>query len=325
TLPAGGANLGTDLSDDHPISFRYDSALAARDARLRHPSALPPELPLDHNLEMQCTTCHDAHDNSRGMFLTMHNVDSAMCVSCHQMGQTTLPAHRDCASCHQPHSAPSGPYLLRAATATDTCLRCHDGTHPGALNIAADLSRFFAHDDRRGFSGDTPAAGCTDCHEPHTMGSGSALAPDLHPSMGRIDGVSVSGAALEHASHEYEVCFKCHADRTDIQPRVPRRMSQNNTRLEFSPSAASAHPVVVAGRSSEVPSLLPGWHEGSIIACSDCHATDRAGGSGVHGSNYEPLLKARYETADFISESAQAYALCYSCHDRSSILSNESY
>ena len=31
TLPPGKSNLGTDLSDDHPISFRYDSTLASRD------------------------------------------------------------------------------------------------------------------------------------------------------------------------------------------------------------------------------------------------------------------------------------------------------
>jgi hypothetical protein len=68
-----------------------------------------------------------------------------------------------------------------------------------------------------------------------------------------------------------------------------------------------------------------------MVYCSDCHASDTgesAGGSGpggTHGSNIAPLLAARYDTADFTAESAQAYALCYRCHERSSILNNESY
>jgi len=30
TMPAGKSNLGTDLSDDHPVSFTYDNALVGR-------------------------------------------------------------------------------------------------------------------------------------------------------------------------------------------------------------------------------------------------------------------------------------------------------
>jgi hypothetical protein len=36
----------------------------------------------------------------------------------------------------------------------------------------------------------------------------------------------------------------------------------------------------------------------------------------VHGSNFRPLLIARYETADFTAESTSAYDLCYRCHER---------
>lgn len=44
-MPAGLTNLGTDLSDDHPISFLYGSGLAAADSQLVNPLLLPPELP----------------------------------------------------------------------------------------------------------------------------------------------------------------------------------------------------------------------------------------------------------------------------------------
>ena len=65
--------------------------------------------------------------------------------------------------------------------------------------------------------------------------------------------------------------------------------------------------------------------------CTDCHNSDNArsrGGSGPngpHGSIYRPLLAERYSTRDFTAESADAYALCYRCHERSSILANESF
>ena len=47
--------------------------------------------------------------------------------------------------------------------------------------------------------------------------------------------------------------------------------------------------------------------------------------NGPHGSNFEFLLVDRYETRDFTLESSQTYALCYRCHDRNSILGNESF
>src|SRR5689334_8057584 len=62
TLPPGKTNLGTDLSDDHPISFRYDSSLVSKNPKLIDPSAIPKNLRLDGQANLQCSTCHDAHD-----------------------------------------------------------------------------------------------------------------------------------------------------------------------------------------------------------------------------------------------------------------------
>ncbi len=113
TLPPGDSNLGTDLSDDHPVSFRYTTDLAAKDGRLADPHGLPPAVRLDDNREMQCTTCHDPHNNTYGDFLVMENSGSTLCMTCHTISATTIAAHEDCASCHTSHSAPSGPFLLR--------------------------------------------------------------------------------------------------------------------------------------------------------------------------------------------------------------------
>jgi hypothetical protein len=70
---------------------------------------------------------------------------------------------------------------------------------------------------------------------------------------------------------------------------------------------------------------------GTLIYCTDCHSSDTglnasgSGPSGPHGSNIRPLLIAEYDTLDGTSESESAYALCYRCHERASILNNESF
>ncbi|NOG53754.1 MAG: hypothetical protein HND57_05415 [Planctomycetes bacterium] len=334
TMPIGPSNLGTDLSDDHPISFRYDNALVSKDANLKPPSQLPPEIKLDGNQELQCTTCHDPHNNALGDFLVFSMIDSQLCRSCHQIDSTTVAGHSDCTGCHTSHSSQSGPYLLRRVNQSRTCLRCHDGTHPPAQNILDDMSKINVHDTDREVDPADPEpfmAACTDCHNPHTMKTGTASVPDVHPVFGDIDGVNASGAPVDTASYEFEVCFKCHSDNPATDPWVSRMITQNNTRLEFDPGAISYHPVEAPGRNPDVPSLKPGWTVNSMVYCSDCHGSDtssKGGGSGpdgVHGSNQEPNLILNYETADYTNESAQAYALCYKCHDRSSILNDESF
>jgi predicted CXXCH cytochrome family protein len=333
-LAHGASNLGTDLSDDHPISFRYDAALAARDRRLRDPSLLPSAIRLDVNQELQCTSCHDAHDNAYGNFLVMPNDSSQLCSSCHQVGTTTIHEHANCNTCHQPHTAPSGPYLLKRPTVTDTCLACHDGSQVGVTDVASELRRSSVHDTQSVVStlhADAAQSTCTDCHEPHSMDRGAAEAPGIHPNFGRIDGVTESGTRVSTASHEYEVCFKCHADTNAIRPSVSRLLPQNNTRLEFGSNPISAHPVVTPGHAFDVPSLVPTLTASTMIGCSDCHGSNVAQDLGtirahpVHGSNDPPLLIARYRTDDYTSESAQAYDLCYRCHIRSNILSDQSF
>lgn len=330
TMPAGHSNIGTDLRDDHPISFRFDTALSSRDLRLKNPTGLPGSLKLDANSELQCTTCHDAHNNANGKFLTMSNASSQMCVSCHTVGTTTISGHGSCNACHQPHAAPSGPYLLKAQTVSGTCLACHNGSVALAANIQTSVNKAYNHETGSPVDPPDPQqnhTSCTSCHDPHTMVAGRSAAPNVHPNFGRVPGVNLAGSVVKEAANEYEVCFKCHADAAAIVPRISRRIVQNNTRLEFSPTAVSFHPVAAAGRNSSVPSLKPPWTTSSLMDCSDCHSADGGrmvggtGPDGTHGSTYPGVLSQRYDTNDFNTESAAAYALCYRCHERTNLMS----
>lgn len=334
TMPGGHSRIGTDLRDDHPVSFAFDSSLASRDPHLRNPASIPEQTKLDANQELQCTTCHDAHNNAFDSFLVMQNTASQLCISCHNMGTTTITGHSTCNSCHQPHTAPSGPYLLRAANATETCLRCHDGSVAGAPNIRADVNKAWNHDTNSPVDPDGEPrdhASCTSCHSPHTMTQGSGVAPNVHPNFGQISGVNASGSPITVATMEAEACFRCHADNNTRQPLVTRRIVQNNTRVEFATGAVSFHPVLTSRNNLDVPSLRAPYTTSSIIYCSDCHGSDTgtnvggSGANGVHGSNFRPLLNARYEMTDNTSESPAAYALCYRCHDRANILDDRSF
>ncbi len=331
TLPSGPTQLGTDLSDDHPVSFRYDDALAAANRKLTLPSLLPPAVRLDAQQELQCTSCHDAHDNQWGKFLATSNAGSELCEACHRMGNTTVVGHEQCVACHRQHGAPSGAHLLKGTTVTETCLDCHSGqpgTNQGA-NVATHLEKLSRHTEPtavRDPNGPRDVR-CSACHEPHTMRAGTAAAPAISPRLGEVGGVDSSGAAVSRAQYEYEVCFKCHGSPARTMPVVSRQVVQNDTRLEFAPSAASYHPVLASGKSLDVPSLRPGLSTASLIYCTDCHAADATPGTtrGAHGANNRPLLVDACETVDNTAESAAAYALCYRCHERSSILDNRSF
>ena len=87
----GTALIGSDLSNDHPISFTYDAALAIADVGLFDPAATASGLggtittDMLFGNKMQCTSCHNPHDATNGKFLRKSNTGSALCLTCHNM------------------------------------------------------------------------------------------------------------------------------------------------------------------------------------------------------------------------------------------------
>ena len=87
----GEKKLGTDLSNDHPVSFTYDATLATTDGGLYDPtsqtSGLGGTIDADmlYNNELQCASCHDVHNNSgvSDHLLVKSNASSALCLTCH--------------------------------------------------------------------------------------------------------------------------------------------------------------------------------------------------------------------------------------------------
>lgn len=160
-------NLGIDLSNDHPISFTYDSTLSSNDGELRTPPVVSgtttfvanrsfgvkPIFPLE-NSQMQCTTCHDPHfwDSNpnnpplkflRGMRLQLAAPlggfyiagSDIMCLACHDKDKTVASWSN---SAHANINVADESYINAAATTREfplstsvwqaSCLNCHD-TH----------------------------------------------------------------------------------------------------------------------------------------------------------------------------------------------------
>jgi len=88
TISVTSANLGTDLSNDHPVNFVYNAALVTSDQG----SALSPGLAdpasaavadLLFATTVQCASCHDPHSTTNAPFLVKSNTNSALCTTCH--------------------------------------------------------------------------------------------------------------------------------------------------------------------------------------------------------------------------------------------------
>lgn len=91
----GDLAIGADeLSNDHPVSFVYDDALAVLDGELFSPSSSPSGLgnTISHDLllndHLECSSCHDVHNGPAAAavddnLLVISRVQSQLCLTCH--------------------------------------------------------------------------------------------------------------------------------------------------------------------------------------------------------------------------------------------------
>lgn len=208
-------NLGTDLSNDHPISVSFNSTLATRDGELRAPDGVlvgprskgvKPKLPLEqtgpagYEAQIQCAACHDPH---------MRETDATTVGN-----QKFLRLNR-----FQGNNPPS-PTTFDASTANAAtpdkgdiiCLACHDRNKTaGEWSYSAHANPSVANElysqtaaDQREFPRNLPVwkAACLNCHDTHTVQGSRRLLRE-----GTDSGVSPKAGgnpALE------ETCYQCH-------------------------------------------------------------------------------------------------------------------
>ncbi len=260
--------LGTDLTNDHPISLTYDTNLATVDGELFDPDAvlhiavrapgIRPPVPLEDTgaggaAQVQCATCHDPHTRDPDLAINSKFLRLSRF-------QKTAPI--------------DGAFDV----ANDiVCLGCHDkkgwATSAHASPVVANETYKDAEGDLREFPTALPVwqAACMNCHDTHTVHGSRRLLREGTDATG----VPKSGGspALE------ETCYQCHsaipvvnnaaAEIKDIKSDflLARRMPITSTDQA---AGAEVHDITDAN-FGESTALLANRH----AECTDCHNPHR--------------------------------------------------
>ena len=205
-------NLGIDMSNDHPISFNYDTTLGGAtgaDGELRAPPVMngnitvvgnrtvsvKPTFPLE-NSQVQCITCHDPHlsTTASSKFLRGNRLQQTTplgggyiasgditCLACHDKAGKTWSN-----SAHSNYLVADETYLDAAATTNEfplgtsvwqaSCLSCHD-THSvqGSRRLLREGTDSIASPK----SGGNPAIEQT-CYQCHSA-NGTSILSQIFP------------------------------------------------------------------------------------------------------------------------------------------------
>ncbi|PLW99347.1 MAG: hypothetical protein C0591_02920, partial [Marinilabiliales bacterium] len=234
TMPIGSSsNLGTDLSDDHPISFIYDATLVSADGQLKHKPLFPATL--DGNEKVQCTSCHDPHNDTYANFLVATNEYSDLCLKCHDPEYWNFSSHatsasgwngsgenpwahtehsfatvaqNGCANCHSMHTAGGKERLMKEDLAEMNCLDCHNGNVASPdKNIETQFTKPYRHDifgsDKVHEPNETALIGlsnkhieCADCHNAHAVNPTTEKAPYANGFLAGLKGIDQNGNAI---------------------------------------------------------------------------------------------------------------------------------
>ena len=234
----GEANLGTNLRDDHPISFTYDVSLVAANPELVSPALLSAgKIKPDSNNQLQCTSCHEPHSDINPKFMHTAYKDGAgygspLCKTCHNKTYWNTVAnnsHRE--SLAQWNGVGTNPWHIagqnlpnnaNSTVKANGCENCHK-PHTAPNN--------------RNLKGTTASGICLTCHN----GSVASATKNIdaafnklytHPTKdasraGRHDPKRLSGnvreeqAALSNRHAECADCHNPHAVSAGVSPSMP--------------------------------------------------------------------------------------------------------
>ncbi len=311
TMPAGEGvdtgftrNLGTDLSNDHPIGFEYDATLASNDGELADPTTASEidsrlgrqaagagtqtkthiAVPLE-NGKLECTSCHDPHirgtngDEGKNIkFLRLNRFQKAQASD----DGFAIDTDMNCLACHRK------PGWAQSAHA-----------HP----LVADERYTQDAAQLREFPLDTQVweAGCLNCHDSHTVPGAPRL---LREATDSTESPKQAGNAASE-----EACYQCHSSTgvlQDLSTVADVETAFKNSAVSMPIGGDEVHDVSDANLN-EAQGLLGKVSEGGALGnrhveCSDCHnphrmikntvfngdaATPDASGTHVHAAGTE--------------------------------------
>ncbi len=223
--PSGGAlggdtrRLGTDLTNDHPISFVFDTALAIKDGELTDPgppivqsstSRIGDPTPISplRRAEgiapgvfdsIQCTSCHNPHGVTYPKFLRAGRFDHA---TERMGGGATAPAGQIiCMFCHDKPGWLGSSHQNPPGGAVRNLYPVVDGS-PDPVSALANPANGYDFDGQHTVA----EYACRNCHDPHTAQG----AKRLHRE--GVDAFTNAKDAIENT------CFLCHSPNAERTP-----------------------------------------------------------------------------------------------------------
>lgn len=193
------SNLGMDLTNDHPISFQYDTTLAINDGELRDPAMEPyisnrisginpnPDIPLEDN-QVECGSCHDPHIRSTN---ADENIKFLRLNRLQRVEPATAVFNRDndiiCLACHEKAG------WIGSAHANQQVADEQYNMSSAALNEFPVGTTVWQ-------------ASCLGCHDNHTVQGSRRLLREGTDGLLSTNGVKQGGSAASE-----ETCYLCHS------------------------------------------------------------------------------------------------------------------
>jgi len=206
--------IGMDLRDDHPVAVQHDKGKDPElvlnptgKIRLYQQSGSFIIATKNAGDYVECTSCHDAHDNANKKFLIEPNMGSAICKDCHLKAgyiNTSSSAHN---SSSAPYNPAGGTGLFGTTVGSVQCMDCHfphkaggSGT-PLSLTPQPDYGKYLLayQKDATCFNNTNRwnDAGATPCHG--TLGSKNI---ETQMSKGYSHKYDASGYGFRHGAVE---------------------------------------------------------------------------------------------------------------------------
>jgi len=252
----------------------------------------------------QCTDCHDPHGGESKALIREKSV-ADLCAKCHETGKDVQFLHGpvavgECTICHAAHSTDHAKLLVDEPT--NLCFSCHVVTKE-------ELGQFeFVHEPAKN--------DCIGCHNPHGAGNMKMLkaeAPELcYACHEEIQKIAETSKHKHGAVTEPGGCLHCHTPHASTVQFILKEapMSLCESCHKEAMKTGDGRPVASFTEQVKDKKFLHG--PVAQKDCTGCHAT--------HGSDHFRLLAEDYPQLFYSPFSTDKYALCFSCHPESLVL-----
>lgn len=288
----------TDLSTVHPFNFTLP-------LNPNTPNLLPsvisgsgtanPAVKLI-NQNVQCTSCHEPHNqfiDSTNTFLVIDNSSSALCLACHQVNNGS--------------SGTMARSVIKAASVTsNTSVALRETLRNGLDNWKTSAHALGSQKTKRGtlvgHYNTVARNGCSSCHTEHGGAKGAALL---------IQSPANNALSLDQNTRN---CVTCHDGGNTVSPALPNILAEFNK---------PGHPLPASGNTHQTgeKGLLDSNRHATCVDCHNPHSSKQAdsylmttlrpsqnGANGVSENDGTTVLQtAQYQ-----------YQTCLRCHGNSS-------